>query len=322
MKKDVYLKKTQIDTGVLVSEILGSPEKDPLTFRNQSKVSFEQEYASSVKEIQAAVKKQAPIIHIQQEQAKFYPVLTPYSGRPELKGLEELVYQMYGVIGLIDTYPMRYMTEDENIIRAVAPRQGSEKECSSQSPYNHLDWHVDAAYRPMNQKEHLSPLPDYLIFGVVHKGHQSLPMMYIALEDILNQLSAKEIEMGLKPQFSVLSTDSFSQKVESKHIPLLTKNENGSFYSRITLQNAKPMTQEAAEFLEKLRGITNQEFIQHRIHVNPGDIIILNNKLVLHKRDPFEPKWDGKDRYFLRVYSVKDLGEGVSKDDQEQWVWI
>ncbi|WP_412708601.1 hypothetical protein [Candidatus Rickettsia kedanie] len=66
------------------------------------------------------------------------------------------------------------------LFRAVAPKRNFYNERSSQSPYNDLDWYVDAAYRPMTEKsDNLSPIVDYLIFGIVHKGHENLPIIYI-----------------------------------------------------------------------------------------------------------------------------------------------
>lgn len=322
MKKDVYLKKSHTSPDVSISTLVASSGEDPLTFRNYSKTFFEEEYAASAKEIQAAAESHVPVIHIKNDQEKFYKVTTPYCGRVQSEGLEELLYQMYGAIGVINAFPMQYLFEDENILRAVAPRRDSQNEYSSQSPYNDLSWHVDAAYRPMTQKKHLSPLPDYLVFGIVHRGHQSLPMMYIALEDILKQLSKEEIAAGLSPDFMVSSTDSFSQKVVSKNVPLLEENGRGGFNSRITLQKAEPLTKSAACFLDKVRKISDQKSIQNIISVNPGDIVILNNKSTLHKRDRFEPAWNGEDRYFVRIYSVKDLGQGVLYDDSKEWVWM
>ncbi len=47
------------------------------------------------------------------------------------------------------------------------------------------------------QSDNLSPIVDYLILGIVHKGHETLPIVYISLKDILNQLSYQDILIGL-----------------------------------------------------------------------------------------------------------------------------
>lgn len=247
--------------------------------------------------------------------------MTPYCGCVHIEGVKELICRMYGTIGIVNTFPISYKDENANIMRAVAPRHNSHNERSSQSPYNELDWHSDAAYRPMIKTGNLSPGPDYLVFGVVHKGHEGLPIVYISPEDILKQLTREDIAVGLSPEFAVSSPDSFFNKVESKLVPLLFKNAHGGFSNRINLQNCRPLTIRADHFLKKIREITSQRKIQNFIDVEAGDIVVLNNKLTLHKRDSYEPKWDGKDRYFIRIYSVKDLNQGVLSDPNKPWVW-
>lgn len=252
---------------------------------------------------------------------KNYNIMTPYDGEVRVSGIEELIYHMYGVIGIIGSFPVLYKDEDKNIIRAVAPKYNSHNERSSQSPYNDLDWHVDAAYRPMTEKsDNLSPIVDYLIFGIVHKGHENLPIVYISLKDILNQLSYQDILIGCSNEFTVTSADSFSCKIVSNNLPLLVEHATG-YYSRIKM-DAIPETQRAAEFLSKIREIVDQESIQNYIYVTSGDIVVLSNKTVLHKRDSYSPKWDGKDRYFIRIYSVKDINQGILANSAQPWIWV
>ncbi|EAA25716.1 hypothetical protein [Rickettsia sibirica] len=47
------------------------------------------------------------------------------------------------------------------------------------------------------KSDNLSPIVDYLILGIVHKGHENLPIVYISLKDILNQVSYQDILIGL-----------------------------------------------------------------------------------------------------------------------------
>ncbi|BBM91053.1 hypothetical protein RHHCN13_01230 [Rickettsia conorii subsp. heilongjiangensis] len=47
------------------------------------------------------------------------------------------------------------------------------------------------------KNDNLSPIVDYLIWGIVHKGHENLPIIYISLKGILNQLSYQDILIGL-----------------------------------------------------------------------------------------------------------------------------
>lgn len=303
------------------SNTLDISSMNPLQLTHYSKSLFEQKYFSISQEIKKKISDKVSVIHLNDFAKEYYDVLTPYSGEVQPLGLENLIHRMYGVIGVINTFPILYQDEDKDILRAVAPRYNSQDEQSSQSPYNDLDWHTDAAYRPIMEKEDLSPRPDYLIFGIVHKGHESLPIVYVELNDILNELSSEDIVAGSRADFIVSSPDSFTRKAKSKNVPILIKNKDDSFYSRIAFQHTIALTKSGENFLHKVKDIVEKKKIQNILQVKTGDIVILNNNTTVHKRDYYEPKWDGKDRYFIRIYSVTDLSQGVLSDKSKPWLW-
>ncbi|HJD56219.1 MAG TPA: cephalosporin hydroxylase [Rickettsia endosymbiont of Pyrocoelia pectoralis] len=316
MRKEIYLENFNISDNDILEGFSGNPHKSTMFFKKF----LEEKYWDYIKEVKEAVNSNIEVIHIKNTDKINYDIPTPYNGRVEVVGIEELVCHIYGVTGVINSLPVLYKDEDKSIIRAVAPRHNSYNEYSSQSPFDDLDWHVDGAYRPMTEKSNsLSPIVDYLIFGIVHKGHENLPIVYVSLKDILNQLSHNDILAGLSKEFTIISSDSFSQKISSKNMPLLVENSSG-YYSRINM-DAIPETQKAQDFLNKIREIVDQKSIQNHVYVNSSDIVILNNKAVLHKRDKYTPKWDGKDRYFVRIYAVKDIKQGVLENSAKPWIW-
>lgn len=317
IKVDIYLDDFDV-TNFLVDEYF----VDPISIVNSSKEYIKNKYATSASQVLQAIKNKIPVIVIKNVCKKFYKVVTPYDGNVQLDTPKDLIYRMFGLIGIIGTYPILYADENKKIIRVVAPRKGSYDELSSQSPFTDLDWHVDAAYRPMFKKnEFLSPMPDYLVFGVIHKGHEQLPITYIAFQDVINELSNDDILTGLSPEFSVLSADSFKNKIISKNVSLFFRDKEMNFYNRTTFKNTIPQTKRAEYLLQKMRSIVDQPHIQNTVNVESGDIIILNNKTTLHKRDSYKPKWDGKDRYFIRIYSVENLNQGILNDTTKVWEW-
>lgn len=320
MKKIIYLKDIETNIANFAPILISS--LDPIALTYYAKVVSENEYPSLPNRIREGIRNNMPFIHIKNPQKTSFNVPTPYSGIIEIKGIEDLIFRIYGAIGIMDTFPILYKSESDNILRVVAPRHNSNSEISSQSPYNDLHWHVDAAYRPMFVSENgLSPMPDYLVFGVVHKGYQDLPITYIPLKDILQYLGKKDIEFGMQTEFTVTSSDSFSEKIYSKNVSLLIKTRDNFFFSRINLQHASSHTKAGQNFLRKIKEITELKHLQQSISVEPGDIVILNNKTILHKRDQYIPSWDGRDRYFIRVYSVKNLASGIS-DKNYPYKWI
>ena len=294
---------------------------NPILFTNYFKKYLEKKHLSFSRQVTQAIRSNAPLLHIKNTTIKSYNVATPYCGKVQSDTPKDLLSKMVALIGIIGTYPILYEDENDNIIRVVAPRKDSHNESSSQSPFTDLDWHVDAAYRPMSKDAMLSPMPDYLVFGVINQGQEQLPITYVALENVIKELKPEDLAIGLRPEFTVLSADSFKDRVISKNVSLLLKGDDGLFYNRITLQNTIPQTERAEYFLQKIRSILDKPCIRNVVNVEVGDVVILNNKTTLHKRDSYEPKWNGTDRYFIRIYSVKDLNQGILSNAYKPWEW-
>jgi L-asparagine oxygenase len=57
--------------------------------------------------------------------------------------------------------------------------------------------------------------------------------------------------------------------------------------------------------LDTLREALTKVGIGFRI--NPGDLLIMDNRLVAHARTYFQPQYDGKDRWLQRIFTVMDF---------------
>ena len=52
-----------------------------------------------------------------------------------------------------------------------------------------------------------------------------------------------------------------------------------------------------------------------------GDVVIMDNQRTLHRRGAFTPRWDGTDRYFIRMSAVHDCRTGLAADPGRPWIW-
>ena len=83
----------------------------------------------------------------------------------------------------------------------------------------------------MSKDAMLSPMPDYLVFGVIHQGQEQLPITYVALENVIKELKPDDLAIGLSPEFTVLSADSFKDRVICTDVSRRTfifKDENNN----------------------------------------------------------------------------------------------
>ena len=64
---------------------------------------------------------------------------------------------------------------------------------------------------------------------------------------------------------------------------------------------------EAEATLEALRQLAWRDDILERVTLNQGDVLFLNNRKCLHGREAFEPRFDGFDRWLVRLYVKSDL---------------
>jgi L-asparagine oxygenase len=67
----------------------------------------------------------------------------------------------------------------------------------------------------------------------------------------------------------------------------------------------EPMTDEAAEAFEALRGLMQTSLVG--VVLEPGDMLVIDNRKAVHGRTGFSPRYDGHDRWLRRCFAVADL---------------
>ena len=67
------------------------------------------------------------------------------------------------------------------------------------------------------------------------------------------------------------------------------------------------ITEEAQQIIYRIIDIYKRFRIQ--ICLQSGDILILDNRFVVHGRSPFSPKFDGNDRFLIRAFAVLKINE-------------
>jgi L-asparagine oxygenase len=118
-----------------------------------------------------------------------------------------------------------------------------------------------------------------------------------------------------KPQFAIRIPESFepinSEVQWSKAKPVLTGPE-GLPEVCLNLNCMMTLTSGGELALDAFRHALNLPDVAKSIYLEPGDMLLINNRKAIHGRKTFTPQFTGKDRWLQRAYIRTDLWEGRS----------
>ncbi len=124
----------------------------------------------------------------------------------------------------------------------------------------------------------------------------------ILLDDVLGLLEGETVHKLSKNEFVVKSPDSFDKQICVENVSVIQERD-GTSYTRFDFHNVKGMNKEANLALDKFKHAT--EHVKKLSHCfQKGDFLIFKNQETLHSRDSFEAKFDGFDRWLIRLYGA------------------
>lgn len=161
-----------------------------------------------------------------------------------------------------------------------------------------LTMHVENAFHPHR--------PDYVGLLCLRSDHDNVAGLKIAsIRNALPLLSPAVRTVLGEPRFVTAAPDSFGGRVgPAKPMPVLIGHPDDpdivvDFYS------TAPIDDTARDALERLGSALADTC--RILHLRPGDLAIVDNRLALHGRTSFRPRYDGRDRWLQRVFVQLDL---------------
>ena len=159
--------------------------------------------------------------------------------------------------------------------------------------------------------------PDILSLACL-RGDENAFTYVLPLNKILENISEEEYELLLKPLWKTGVDFSFKKNgylfLEGDirgPFPIINKInsiENGTKIKTLVLvfdqDLMKGITEESNHIIEKIVDIYYKNRIPHNLQ--PGEIILIDNRRSLHGRSSFTPKYDGNDRFLIRCFAVTD----------------
>lgn len=212
---------------------------------------------------------------------------------------------LLGYVYSLGLFPVVYQGENNGrLIRHVVPRIGLEHQISSYgsslSFYPHLD---NPDLRLRGEVNARSPVPDTLSLLCLRQ-QDDVATSLLRLDDILDDLTEDEIKILEEAEFTVDRPASFVEKESIEGLPLLCKNGDGLYVSRFDYHNVRTNSFRHNEVLSKFKksSLNPKKWIS--LCLKPGQVVTFDNQRMLHTRNGFKPKFDGTDRWLLRVFGL------------------
>lgn len=197
--------------------------------------------------------------------------------------------------------PIAYEEEKEGLlIQNICPVQGQEKKQENTSS-NYLNFHTEDGFHPYKL--------DYLaLIGLRSDQERKAQTLTVSIRNAIHAIPSTAIMLLRQPLYRLHPSSSFKLMNDemdlSVKIPVLTGHllepEMCIHYSSMEAENA-----EAEWALNTLKKALLQTVVAFT--VLPGDLLIIDNRLVAHARTPFRPTYDGKDRWLQRMFTMVDF---------------
>jgi len=293
------------------------PDQNPRPWLARANLAARAAMPSLTRSLAHARTDRQPVIVVRGLPVDPSPPATPYGGIVDPAASSRSVINLHAVAAALGLHPIAYAGESASILHAVCPVRTAWGEASSHGFDTALPFHTDYADRPIDVAEAgQSPSAAALIFAV-ERAEPTIPMEFIPLRRLLEALTPAQIHSGRQAEFAVRAPAIFRGGQVMRTRPLFLSDGRG----RLNLGRMTGITARAAALLDDLRAILTDDAMVTRIPVRRGDIVVIDNQRAIHRRAAFTPRWDGTDRYFIRMSAVPDPARGIAFDSNRPWIW-
>jgi L-asparagine oxygenase len=206
--------------------------------------------------------------------------------------------------------PFAYKTEkDGALIHGVIPTPRGLAAFSNEGSTQDFDFHSEVAFDTF--------APHHVVLYCVRADHDQKAVTVVAdIRRACELLGKEHVEALRQPDFQIRSPESFTKGLGSSFwtepIPVLTGPPE-SLECRVNFNHTKALTTQGQEALDALRAAASSPAALAEIVLVPGSLLVINNRVCVHGRRPFMPRFDGFDRWLIRTYLRADLWPGRSR---------
>jgi L-asparagine oxygenase len=227
-------------------------------------------------------------------------------------------------IGQILGEPLGYLAErGGEVIQNLFPVRSEAKATSSESSEIDLGFHTDFSFdknrpeRPYNIYN-----ADYILLLCLRRDPDGEAYtLYAEARDVCSQLDEHELAVLRQPRFQFGASYSFAggcgaDKMWSLPAAILTGPARCPEISTDMLCGVRGIDEEAQRLLDRVRQIHHTPDLARRVCLEPGHLLLIDNRKGAHARTAFAAYYDGRDRWLQRIYVRRSLWELRSEENQ------
>ncbi|MGP4003426.1 TauD/TfdA family dioxygenase [Streptomyces sp. 8N706] len=183
--------------------------------------------------------------------------------------------------------------QDGRFVHNIVPSPGHEQEQTGASSTVLLSPHTEDAFHP--GRAHL------LMLGCM-RNHDNIATTAASVRR--TALSAEDIALLSRPELPILPDDSYEEAQasteEPPQVPTLWESEDG-----LTMRfdpAYTPVDRAPAEYRAAYARLEDElARVSVAVSLSPGDVLVVDNDVVVHGRVPFRARYDGTDRWLKRA---------------------
>ncbi|MFI6475317.1 TauD/TfdA family dioxygenase [Streptomyces sp. NPDC050516] len=197
--------------------------------------------------------------------------------------------------------PLAYLAEKSGaLVQDVVPVPGQETFHGNAGSVP-LSFHTENGF-------HSHP-PDYVVFLCLRADHDRIAGMRVAgIRQALPLLTPASRQALFTPEFRTTPPPSFGPDAASERDVKPRAVLSGAAEDpdiRMAQLVTTPLTPRAATALSEFGRAC--EATARTLRLTPGDLVVIDNRVTVHGRTAFHPRYDGSDRWLQRTYVTTDL---------------
>jgi L-asparagine oxygenase len=201
-----------------------------------------------------------------------------------------------GLLGGVISYADE---KNGDIIQDVCPVPGAEYRQENTGSHI-LELHTEDGFHP--------GMPHFISLFCLRQDHlRSALTLLVGIRRMLPELSDDVIAQLRRPAYRIRLSSSFVGEGAvsySAPIAVLTGPRDDPDMC-VDFHGMEAMDEPGAKALDILRVVAERSLVG--VALEPGDLLVVDNRLAAHGRTGFQPRYDGADRWLRRCFAVSDL---------------